>query len=99
MLLPLLLTAILFLGPLALSLPGHDQRYCDPLWQDSTAWRDLVVAPVTEEFVFRALLLAVLLGKVSNSDTFILPQYVCRMHETVQEADYSSHAVDAGALL
>ena len=77
MLLPLLLTAILFLGPLTLSLPGLDQRYCDPLWQDPTAWRDLVVAPVTEEFVFRALLLAVLLDKVRNSSTFILLQHVC----------------------
>ena len=96
MLLPLLLTAILFLGPLTLSQPGRDQRYCDPLWQDSTAWRDLVVAPVTEEFVFRALLLAVLLDKVRNSSTCILLQHVCR--RVSRKRANSLYALDAGAL-
>ena len=57
--LPLLLTFILFLGPVAM-LVVTDRLKCffsAAYWKDSLSdwvwWRNHIVAPVTEEFTFR----------------------------------------------
>ena len=61
---PLLTTALLFLGPLVLKATDNDdafgRRYPSPAYFDPKAWRDLCVAPLTEEFIFRALILRIL---------------------------------------
>lgn len=66
---PLLTTALLFLGPLVQRLTSKDSqsRYPEPLLSSPAAWRDLVVAPLTEEFVFRCLVIAILLHMVRSS--------------------------------
>ena len=64
---PLLTTGLLFLGPLIQRLTSKDDqtRYPEPLLSSPAAWRDLFVAPLTEEFVFRCLVIAILLHMVS----------------------------------
>ena len=67
---PLATTAVLFLGPLTMELYDSGkgklrQRYSVPLWRSAAAWRDLVVGPLSEEFIFRVLLLLVLRKAVS----------------------------------
>jgi len=67
-LLPLLLTCILFLGPVCqLLVDGRALHYLSSrLWRqactDWICWRNYVVAPFSEEFTFRACMLPVLLG-------------------------------------
>ena len=73
MLFPLLTSALLFLGPLVLKATDNDntfgRRYPSPAYFDPKAWRDLCVAPLTEEFVFRALILGILSSIVSALGT------------------------------
>jgi len=62
---PLVTTAALFLGPLMMELSdgrGEGLKETDslPLRRSAAAWRDLVVSPISEEFVFRTLTLEVL---------------------------------------
>ncbi|KAI5633042.1 CAAX protease self-immunity domain-containing protein [Phthorimaea operculella] len=65
--LPLLLTAILFLGPLTMqALSGIWKIYAEPVywlssWQDLVWVRNHVMAPLSEEWVFRACMMPLLL--------------------------------------
>ncbi|XP_004924603.1 CAAX prenyl protease 2 isoform X2 [Bombyx mandarina] len=66
-LLPLFLTAILFLGPLTMQfLSGIWKLYTKPLywlasWQDLVWLRNHIMAPLSEEWVFRACMMPLLL--------------------------------------
>lgn len=70
--LPLLLTVILFMGPIAMLLLDERFRvFCVPMfWRQSLRdwiwWRNHVVAPFSEEFTFRACMVPVLLGYYSH---------------------------------
>lgn len=65
-LIPLLLTAVLFLGPLTMQfLSGIWKLYAEPQywmssWQDLVWVRNYIMAPLSEEWVFRACMLPVL---------------------------------------
>jgi hypothetical protein len=66
---PLSTIVALFLGPLTMKLADwgacqSGRRYSEPVWQSAAAWRDLICAPISEELVFRALMLTVLLEAV-----------------------------------
>lgn len=63
---PLLTTMLLFFGPLVqqLGVNSFKERYSEPYSMDPAMWRDLVVAPLTEEFIFRCLTTAILLRMV-----------------------------------
>jgi len=66
---PLLTVAVLFLGPLTMEVTDEGprqsgRRYSEPVWRSAPAWRDLICAPISEELVFRALMLTVLLKAV-----------------------------------
>lgn len=70
--LPLLMTVVLFMGPLVLwavdrkSDGGADCNVSiATMWKDPTTWRNLVFAPLTEEFLFRGLIVPVLQHGVS----------------------------------
>lgn len=82
---PLLTTALLFLGPTVQRLTSKDDqaRYPEPLLSSPAAWRDLFVAPLTEEFVFRCLVVAILLHIVSSSPSKRLPN----IHIHTDQAD------------
>ncbi|XP_066585332.1 CAAX prenyl protease 2 isoform X2 [Prorops nasuta] len=64
---PLLLTMVLFLGPLTMQgLSGLLRLYAEPsFWicriRTLTLWRNLVIGPLSEEWTFRACMLPVLL--------------------------------------
>ena len=72
-LLPLLLTMVLFLGPLVmLILDARTRVYMVPdYWRQCITnwiwWRNHVVAPFSEEFTFRACMVPVLLGYYTHS--------------------------------
>ncbi|CAH0400561.1 unnamed protein product [Chilo suppressalis] len=65
--LPLILTAVLFLGPLTMQfLSGTWKLYAEPLywissWQDLIWVRNHFMAPLSEEWVFRACMMPMLL--------------------------------------
>ncbi|XP_047994178.1 CAAX prenyl protease 2 [Leguminivora glycinivorella] len=69
--LPLLLTAILFLGPLTMQfLSGIWKLYAEPVywvssWQDWVWVRNHFMAPLSEEWVFRACMMPLLLQCVN----------------------------------
>ncbi|KAG7174639.1 CAAX prenyl protease 2-like [Homarus americanus] len=94
--LPMILTFVLFLGPLIqshLSVPITYtlHMYFDPLYWYNTAqnpiwWRNQVVAPFSEEFTFRACMLPILLQCVSPGKAiFIAPLFfgVAHLHHAV----------------
>ncbi|XP_068212854.1 CAAX prenyl protease 2 [Palaemon carinicauda] len=96
LILPLILTFILFLGPLVqshLSVPITFtlKMYTDPLYWYNTAqnpiwWRNQVVAPFSEEFTFRACMLPILLQCFpSGKAIFIAPLFfgVAHLHHAV----------------
>ncbi|XP_068619164.1 CAAX prenyl protease 2 [Battus philenor] len=64
---PLALTSVLFLGPLTMQfLSGTWRIYIEPLywmasWQDLTWVRNHIMAPLSEEWVFRACMMPLLL--------------------------------------
>ncbi|CAF4868562.1 unnamed protein product [Pieris macdunnoughi] len=67
LILPLLLTVILFLGPLSMQLfSGAWRIYIEPMywiscWQDLVWVRNHIMAPLSEEWVFRACMMPLLL--------------------------------------
>ena len=65
---PLLTTMLLFLGPIVLKATAEEpeERFTKPMHRNPLAWRDLLVAPLAEEFVFRSLILAILTKVVSS---------------------------------
>jgi len=77
-LLPLLLTMVLFLGPLVmLILDARTRVYMVPdYWRQCITnwiwWRNHVVAPFSEEFTFRACMVPVLLGYYTHSQAIII---------------------------
>ncbi|KAK4301065.1 hypothetical protein Pmani_026771 [Petrolisthes manimaculis] len=91
LLLPMILTCILFLGPIVQSHVGQTNLlqslyssvclYFDPLYWYNTSqnpiwWRNQVVAPFSEEFTFRACMLPILLQCVSpGRAVFIAPLF------------------------
>nr|XP_053646484.1 CAAX prenyl protease 2-like [Cherax quadricarinatus] len=94
--LPMILTFILFLGPLVqshLTVPVTYtlHMYLDPLYWYNTVqnpiwWRNQVVAPFSEEFTFRACMLPILLQCVSpGTAIFIAPLFfgVAHLHHAV----------------
>ena len=90
-LVPLLHVAMLFLGPLVMMLLDQQQLKEDcerlasrALWQSPAFWRNYIVAPLSEEVVFRAVLMALLLLEVSlirnirsNHQRPVLHTFVC----------------------
>jgi len=76
--LPLLLTMVLFLGPLVmLFLDDRTRVYCVPMYwkqclQDWIWWRNHVVAPFSEEFTFRACMVPVLLGHYTHTQAIVI---------------------------
>lgn len=64
---PLITISVLFLGPISCDTSDENSisRYDSPIWGDCKAWRDLLIAPILEEWTFRGLLLPVLLQAVS----------------------------------
>lgn len=77
-LVPLLLTMVLFLGPLVMMF--FDERTklcCVPMYwkqclKDWIWWRNHVVAPFSEEFTFRACMVPVLLGYYTHTQAIII---------------------------
>lgn len=75
---PLVLTVILFLGPLAMLLSGDRIRwmshtsYWSQCVKDWVWWRNHVVAPFTEEFAFRACMLPILLGYYTTHGAVVI---------------------------
>ncbi|CAL4066315.1 unnamed protein product, partial [Meganyctiphanes norvegica] len=95
--LPLILTAILFLGPIVQSHQNSSyahtlQMYCDPRYWYSSAqnpiwWRNQVVAPFSEEFTFRACMLPLLLQCMTPGKViFVAPLFfgVAHLHHAVE---------------
>lgn len=74
--LPLLLTAALFLGPLAVMATSRTHLHLYLNWRAGLSnliwWRNHVVAPLTEELTFRACMLPVLLGAFSWRNAVVL---------------------------
>lgn len=76
--LPLALTVMLFLGPVAMLLLGDRGRvyfipnYCVTSLRDWIWWRNHVVAPFTEEYTFRACMLPILLGYYSPRGAVVI---------------------------
>lgn len=65
--LPLLMVAALFLGPLALELNDRGGgRTLSAMLSDVYVWRNYIVAPVTEEYLFRGIVLSTLLTSWSQ---------------------------------
>ncbi|XP_015588420.1 CAAX prenyl protease 2 [Cephus cinctus] len=91
--LPLLLTMILFLGPLSVQgLNGLWKLYTEPMyWLGSLGslawWRNQVVAPLSEEWTFRACMLPLLLQCFTPTTAiFICPLFfgVAHLHHVVE---------------
>lgn len=84
----LLLTMILFLGPLFEHLichsawrPALDIRNYTLIYTDLTAYRNLIVGPITEEFLFRSAALPLFLltqkaGEMSFKTLFLIPPII-----------------------
>jgi len=76
--LPLGLTMILFLGPIAMLVSTERFRwlihpaYWTQCLKDWIWWRNHVVAPFTEEFAFRACMMPILLGSYSKTGAVIM---------------------------
>lgn len=75
---PLCLTMVLFLGPLAmLFLDDRTRVYCVSMYwkqclRDWIWWRNHVVAPFSEEFTFRACMVPILLGYYTHTQAIII---------------------------
>ncbi|KAI5706264.1 hypothetical protein M8J76_008203 [Diaphorina citri] len=87
LILPLLLTMVLFLGPLVLqALSGIWQVYAEPkFWWSNVndlMWvRNYIVAPLSEEFTFRACMLPLLLQVFKpNTAIFVAPLFFGAAH-------------------
>ncbi|KAK7073109.1 CAAX prenyl protease [Halocaridina rubra] len=93
---PLILTFILFLGPIIQShhtvpITSTLRMYLDPLYWYNTAqnpiwWRNQVVAPFSEEFTFRACMLPILLQCFSPAKAiFVAPLFfgVAHLHHAL----------------
>jgi len=76
--LPLLLTALLFTGSIAMLLMDDKSRlFLSPVYwnhylRDWIWWRNHVVAPFSEEFTFRACMLPVLLGYYTHKQAIVI---------------------------
>lgn len=76
--LPLLLTVILFMGPVMMLALTDRLKWFFRLayWQESLTdwvwWRNHIVAPFTEEFAFRACMLPILLGYYTPSGAILV---------------------------
>ena len=90
---PLLLTAVLFLGPLATAALGVRARlwlypqYWRRALSDLIFWRNYVVAPISEEVTFRACLVPILLGPFTRRGTVLVsPLFfgVAHLHHLVE---------------
>ncbi|KAK0181907.1 hypothetical protein PV327_000091 [Microctonus hyperodae] len=91
--LPLFLTMVLFLGPLCMqALNGIWRLYAEPMYWLGSArtliwWRNQVVAPLSEEWTFRACMLPLLLQCFSPTTAiFICPLFfgVAHFHHVVE---------------
>ncbi|XP_043255415.1 CAAX prenyl protease 2 isoform X2 [Colletes gigas] len=89
---PLLLTMILFLGPLSVQgFNGLWRLYAEPMYwlgsiQTLTWWRNQVVAPLSEEWTFRACMLPLLLQCFTPTTAiFVCPLFfgVAHFHHVV----------------
>ncbi|XP_037784026.1 CAAX prenyl protease 2-like [Penaeus monodon] len=96
LILPMILTFVLFLGPIvqahfAVPVSASLRMYFEPLYWYNTVqnpiwWRNQVVAPFSEEFTFRACMLPILLQCVSpGKAVFIAPLFfgVAHLHHAV----------------
>eukprot|EP00096_Caligus_rogercresseyi_P013076 TRINITY_DN5731_c0_g1_i1.p1 TRINITY_DN5731_c0_g1~~TRINITY_DN5731_c0_g1_i1.p1 ORF type:complete len:287 (+),score=35.76 TRINITY_DN5731_c0_g1_i1:133-993(+) len=79
LLLPLLLTLTLFLGPfvsLLLSVQGglwsNTRQYLSTGFQSWIWWRNHIVAPFTEEFTYRACIIPILIGYFSPTSSILI---------------------------
>lgn len=90
---PLLLTAVLFLGPLcSLALNGVWRTYIEPMyWINSfqnILWlRNHIVAPLSEEFTFRACMMPLLLQSYAPTTAILLtPLFfgVAHLHHNIE---------------
>ncbi|KAG7204010.1 hypothetical protein KM043_001872 [Ampulex compressa] len=90
---PLLLTMVLFLGPLSMQgLNGLWRLYTEPMyWLGSVRtliwWRNQVVAPLSEEWTFRACMLPLLLQCFAPTTAiFICPLFfgIAHFHHVVE---------------
>ncbi|EDO32261.1 predicted protein [Nematostella vectensis] len=94
--LPLLLTMILFLGPLALAFSlgtlchAEDNLKTPSSWMDIKTLRNYVVAPLTEEFVYRACMLPLLVPSYGvNLSVFVCPLLfgVAHVHHAIEKLE------------
>ncbi|KAL0115011.1 hypothetical protein PUN28_010522 [Cardiocondyla obscurior] len=90
---PLVLTMILFLGPLSLQgFSGLWRLYTEPMYwlisvQTLTWWRNQVVAPLSEEWTFRACMLPLLLQCFTPTTAiFVCPLFfgIAHFHHIVE---------------
>lgn len=91
---PLFLTAVLFLGPVVMAsvndvriklimMPHYwSQSIKDLIW-----WRNYVVAPFTEEYTFRACMLPILLGHFSPAGAIAIAPFffgIAHLHHMIE---------------
>jgi len=91
---PLFLTAVLFLGPIYAMVSSEAGLYYlfHPVYvrrglEDLLVWRNLVVAPFTEEFTFRACMLPILVVSLDTSMTVLVaPLFfgVAHLHHAIE---------------
>lgn len=93
-LIPLLLTVILFSGPIAVMLSNDSRRITSKLhgWKSALTdwifWRNHIVAPFTEEFTFRACMLPILLRNYSVKTAIIIsPMFfgIAHFHHMIEK--------------
>jgi len=97
---PLLLTAILFLGPIVMRLceNGIDELQISILSFNDLRWcRDYVVAPLTEEFIFRACMLPIMTSAFGLTPSiFLTPLFfgVAHVHHAVEHIKNGNALMD-----
>lgn len=91
---PLLLTVILFAGPISVSICTESRKFRTKLcgWKSTLSdwifWRNHIVAPFTEEFTFRACMLPILLQHYSvKTSVIVSPMFfgVAHFHHMIEK--------------
>jgi len=102
-LIPLLLLSILFLGPLLQMF--MEQGFYLFEWQyleDITMWRNYVVAPLSEELVFRGCMMPLLLPSFGHTATiFLAPWFfgLAHLHHAIEQYRDGYYSVQQIAIL
>jgi prenyl protein peptidase len=84
---PLFLTIILFSGPLVQFYFEKDTLLFSLPTFDSIFWRNYIIGPLTEEYIFRACILQLLIGKLTfNQLIFLTPFYfgLAHLHHAIE---------------